>query len=77
MSLPERINVTKVVTYDVAEIIKSMRELGGIDEDKEPTLEDILWLVEDWVKDDFSCGHGHKLMTLDELIFQDENGNDL
>jgi len=70
-TLPQRINVTKVVSYDVPELIKSLHELGGIEEGKTPTLDDILWLIEDWAKDDFNQ------KTLDDLIFQDENGEEL
>ena len=75
-ALPDRINVTKVVTYDVAEITNSLRELGALEDDKEPTLEDILWLVEDFAKEDFGCGHGHNA-SIRDLIFQDENGEEL
>lgn len=70
-TLPQRINVTKVVSYDVAEIVRSLHEVGGLEEGKTPTIEDIIWLIEDWAKDDFNQ------KTLDDLIFQDENGEDL
>ena len=70
--MPERINVTKVMTYDVQETIKSLTAQGM----KDPSLDDVLGMVEEFVKDDFSCGWGHEADT-DALIFTDENGEEL
>jgi hypothetical protein len=76
--LPERINVMKVVTYDVAKIIEDIGE-AKYEGDKpvsELTVEDLLEWISPWVENDFSCGHGHEAHTRD-LIFHDENGEDL
>ena len=70
--MPARINVTKVMTYDVQEIINSLTVQGM----KDPSLDDVLGMVEEFVKDDFSCGWGHEADT-DDLIFTDENGEEL
>lgn len=70
--LPERINVMKVVSYDVAKIVADLSEDGEYD----VTLWSVMQQIESWVENDFSCGHGHTADTSD-LIFQDENGEDL
>ena len=81
--LPERINVMKVVTYDVAGIVQQLsyerdseiiydkdgsRRLSA---DEPFTIEQIIDRVESYVEDDFAG------MRLSELVFQDEDGNDL
>lgn len=65
--LPERINVMKLVSYDVKDIVFSLIE-NDTDE-REVTLEDVMRVVEAWVEDDFGTTH--------DLIWQDENGEDL
>lgn len=73
MSLPERINVMKVVTYDVtkivADILESRRINWGDELGDEVELWEIMEYIEDWVEDDFG--------TLNGLIYQDENGEEL
>ena len=73
---PERITVTKVITYDVEsvkqQIITDNKELG---ESKEVTLEDVIEMIHEYAKDDFSCGWGH-YADLGDLIFQDETGEE-
>lgn len=71
--LPERINVMKVVTYDVAGIVQQLQdERDSQNSPDEPfTIEQIIDRVESYVEDDFAG------MRLSELIFQDEDGNDL
>ena len=65
MSLPERINVIKVITYDVESIRRDAHNAGlPLD-----TVDDVLEFIEEWVEEDFG--------SLSGLIFQDENGNDL
>jgi hypothetical protein len=71
-ALPERINVTKVVTYDVVQITRELQEQGETD----LSLSSILEYIEGWVNEDFGCGYGHE-NNLGDLIFQDENGEDL
>ena len=65
MSLPSRINVIKVVTYDVESIRRDAHNAGlPLD-----TVDDVLEFIEEWVEEDFG--------SLSGLIFQDENGNEL
>lgn len=65
MSLPERINVIKVITYDVESIRRDAHNAGlPLD-----TVDDVMEFIEEWVEDDFG--------SLSGLIFQDENGNEL
>ena len=83
MSLPERVNVMKVVTYDVAGIVQQLQDERDseiiydkdgshrLSADEPFTIEQIIDRVESYVQDDFSG------MRLSELIFQDENGNEL
>ena len=72
--MPQRINVMKVITYDVSEVIETIKDARNNDD--EITIDDVMEYVQNMVKDDFSCGWGHEA-NLRELIFQDENGNDL
>ena len=65
MSLPQRINVIKTVTYDVGAIRRDARE-SGLELD---TVDDVMEYIEDWVADDFG--------GLSGLVFQDENGTEL
>ena len=65
MSLPERINVIKVITYDVESIRRDAHNAGlPLD-----TVDDVMEFIEEWVEEDFG--------SLSGLIFQDENGNEL
>ncbi len=73
--LPERINVMKVVSYDVQEIVNKIIEDGST-EDGRVSLWDIMQQVEAWTESDFGCGYGHQ-PNLRDLIFHDENGEDL
>ena len=88
-TLPSRINVTKVITYTVADIVSNILEerqssqwvnsagqKGGESRDLEITLGEVLERIEEYTKDDFSCGWGHEADT-DDLIFTDENGEEL
>lgn len=68
MSLPEYINVSKVVTYDVETIAKNLREMND-DPNYEPTLLEITEYIDDWVFEDFGDNYG--------LIYTDENGEEL
>ena len=66
MSLPERINVIKTVTYEVGPLRREA--LNDLDIELK-TVDDILEFIEEWVADDFG--------GLSGLVFQDENGNEL
>jgi len=78
MSLPERINAIKTVTYDVVQIVESlqaMNDYGSRGDDNaepyEPTLEEVMTYIEDWVYEDFYND------DMSDIIFQDENGEEL
>ena len=66
MSLPERINVIKVISYNTQQILDYFREE---DSDYNPSIEEVLGYIEEWVVEDFG--------SLSGLIYQDENGNEL
>ena len=68
MSLPQRINVMKVVSYDVQQLVDDIYNWREIDPN-EITIEDCLEFIQDWVCEEFG--------TLDGLIYQDENGEEL
>ncbi len=68
MSLPERINAIKVVTYDVVQIVESLQAMND-DDAYEPTIEEVLGYIEDWVYEDFGDSYG--------VVYQDENGEEL
>ena len=65
MSLPERINAIKTVTYDVPAIVESLEQMGMEDIDLEVVME----FIQEWVFEDFGGDSG--------IIFQDENGEEL
>lgn len=67
MSLPERINVIKTVTYDVPAILDDIKKMGM--DFEITTVDDVMEFIEDWVAEDFG--------SLSNLVFQDENGNEL
>lgn len=81
--LPVRINVMRVVTYDVASVIEQLQaerdseivyDKDGshrLSADEPFTIEEVMDRVESYVEDDFAG------MRLSELVFQDEDGNDL
>lgn len=67
MTLPERINVMRLISYDVQLICEGIHAVHGIPFD-EINIEDCMEFIMDWVIEDFGT---------DDLIWQDENGNDL
>lgn len=71
--MPERINVMKVVTYDVKKISDDMFEATG--ERPINAAEAVDW-IEQWIREDFSCGHGHEA-DLSDLLFTNEDGEEL
>lgn len=66
--LPERINVMRVITYDVQNIVESLTE--NDEEWREVTLDEVLDIVQVWANDDFA---------LEDIpfIYVDENGEEL
>lgn len=73
MSMPERLNVMKVVSYDVAKVADDMFKETGV---RPINASEVLDWIEPWIQEDFSCGHGHEV-SLRDLIVQDENGEEL
>jgi len=81
--LPERINVMRVVTYDVASVIEQLQAERDsevvydrhmphrLSADEPFTIDDVLERVEGYIADDFLG------INPNDLIVQDENGNDL
>lgn len=81
--LPQRINVMRVLTYDVASIVEQLQAERDseviydrhtphrLSSDEPFTIEQIIDRVESYVEDDFAG------MPLRDLIFQDEDGNEL
>lgn len=67
--LPERINVMRVISYDVAEVRDSLAELNGIDPE-EVKISEIVNLIEGWVGEDFAMQEGKE-------IWQDQDGEEL
>ena len=65
MSLPERINAIKTVTYDVPAIVESLEQMGMEDIDFDVVME----YIQEWVFEDFGGDSG--------IIYQDENGEEL
>ena len=62
-NLPERINVIKIITYDVPRIVNDLKEMGH---EGDITVENVLDYIEDWVEEDFG--------NFSDLVYQDENG---
>lgn len=83
MSLPERVNVMRVVTYDVATIVEQIQadrdseviyDKDGarpLSADEPITIEEVLERLEGYLADDFLG------INPNDLIIQDENGDEL
>ena len=68
MSLPERINAIKIVTYATEHILADVALSNEVSEDEVTTEMLIDWL-DDWIQEDLADGG--------PIILQDENGNEL
>jgi hypothetical protein len=66
--LPERINVIRTVTYDVPKIVSDLEDMGMEDIDLDVVLE----YIQEWVWEDMSSPPSRH-----DLVYQDENGNEL
>jgi predicted transcriptional regulator len=67
--LPKRINVMKVISYDVQDIVERLTE--NDETLRTVTLEEVMEQVEAWVQEDFPADR------IKDLIIQDENGEEL
>ena len=67
--MPERINVMKVITYDVQDIVERLTE----DDEtlREVELDEVVEQIRAWVEEDFPSER------INDLIFQTEDGEDL
>lgn len=70
MSLPERINAIKTVTYYVPDIVDSLKSMND-SPDYDPSLYEVIGYIEDWIEEDLGGGNANA------IILQDENGNEL
>ena len=66
--LPERINVIRTFTYDVPKIVSDLEDMGMEDIDLDVVLE----FIEEWVWEDMTS-----VPSRHDLVYQDENGNEL
>lgn len=66
--LPKYINVTRVITFDVQDIVDILHEVKP--DDEEVTMEEITDYISDDLSDWFVDGHT-------DLIWKDENGDDI
>lgn len=67
VEVPKRINAIRTATYDVDTII---HRLKLYDPDLEPTIEDVMKIVEEWAVQDLGCSWGHTTELM-AIIFQD------
>jgi hypothetical protein len=68
MSLPERINVIRTVSYDVPKIVGDLQEMNMEDID----LDVILEYIQEWVVEDLTAP-----LSRHDIVYQDENGEEL
>jgi hypothetical protein len=68
MSLPERINVIRTVTYSVPEIVEDLKQEGEENVD----LERVMEIIEGWAWGDMMAPPSRH-----DIVFQDENGEEL
>lgn len=69
--MPKRVTVIKSITYDVERIISDLKEQGM----ENPDFGDAMGMIEEFVKDDFSCGWGHEADPND-MIYIDPDTNE-
>jgi predicted transcriptional regulator len=67
--LPERINVMRVISYDVQDIVERLTE--NDETLRTVTLEEVMQQVESWVEEDFPADR------IKDLIIQDQDGNEV
>lgn len=71
MRIPKRITAERSATYDVQEILNSlMDKRPGV----EPTLDDVMQIIEQYAAEDLSCGWGHTI-DLMAISFSDADTN--
>ena len=68
-AMPERINVMKVITYDVQDIVERLTE--NDETLREVELDEVMQQIQAWIEEDFPAE------IINDLIIQDENGEEL
>ena len=68
ITLPERINAMKCISYDVEQIVDAMMTMEYRESEQEITLEDVL----EWIGDDVEAD-----INFSKVFYQDENGGEL
>ena len=69
--LPEKINVMRVVSYDVKQVVDSICDMDTSLTPDQITLTEVCDYIQSWVDEDFSR------YDTSDLIWQDENGEDI
>ena len=69
--LPERINVIRTVTYNIPNIVEDLRTMND-DPNYDPDIDEIMEFIEDWVHEDMRAP-----LSRHDVVYQDENGNEL
>ena len=67
--MPERINVMKVISYDVQDIVE--RHTENDETLREVELDEVMQQIQAWIEEDFPAE------IINDLIIQDENGEEL
>jgi len=68
-NMPERINVMKVISYDVQDIVERLTE--NDETLREVELDEVMQQIQAWIEEDFPAE------IINDLIIQDENGEEL
>jgi len=69
-NMPKRVNVMHTIGYNVDEIVESLKDLGWSDDEITESL--VYDYIRDCIEDDF-----REPPSRHDLIWQDENGNEL
>jgi hypothetical protein len=67
-TLPERINVIRTITYDVAKVVDELKDMAV-----EPIdVDTVIHYIAEWVEEDMRAP-----ISRHNIIYQDENGQEL
>lgn len=69
--MAKRINVVRTFTYDVDNIVDSIRELNN-DPSLDVSFDEVMELVNTWAREDLASP-----VSRYDLVFMDENGKEL
>lgn len=71
MTTPKKLVVTRTFSYDVQEVMNSIRDINN-DQDMKVTLDDVWDLVSEWAYEDMRTP-----ATRHDMAWTDENGSPL